>query len=285
MKRLSAFILLFAFAFSAYGQTGEERDAAGNGIRSDFYLEIIKGDVRDHSHVDKFGAANDVGTAWTIVSSSKTYQTPTTAQALELVSASADDSLGGSGINNLCVEGLGSGWQPLTQCKDTDGTSAVAFDSSMVRLFRIYGGSSGSYATTAGSSQAGIITVRGSGGGVTWGTLNTESSFGFGQSLIGAYTVPRGYTAYVSGYHVDVEGTKSPDVAFFKRCNADDAVTPYTGVMRLQALHRGADESFDVTHQIPLGPFPGPCDIGFFSKVPSGTADVSVQFEIVLVKE
>jgi len=97
--------------------------------------------------------------------------------------------------------------------------------------------------------------------------------------------VPRGYSAYVFDYHVDVEGTKTPSIALFKRCNADDVTTPYDGVMRLQSLHRGAAEAFDVNHQVPLGPYSGPCDIGFFARVTSGTADVSILMEIILVKE
>lgn len=46
----------------------------------------------------------------------------------------------------------------------------------------------------------------------------------------------------------------------------------------------GAAAAFDVNHQVPLGPYVGPCDIGFFARVSSGTADVSVLMEIVLVK-
>lgn len=284
MKRLLFLIALCLLAIPVLGQTGKERDASGNGIQSEFYLEIIKGDVRNHSRIDKFGAANDIGTAWTIVSLSKTYQTPTTATAIEILSSDADDTAAGAGLQELCVSGLGSGWQDLTECKGLNGTSAVVLDSSFTRIFRVYGNRSGAYATTAGSSQQGTITVRTSPGGATWAILAVESSFGFGQSLIGAYTVPRGYTAYVGAYHVDSESTKAPTIALFKRCNADDVTTPYAGVMRLQSLHRDVVGAIDIAHQIPLGPYEGPCDIGFFAKAASSTADVSVQFEIILVK-
>lgn len=286
MKRLTAFVLTLAFAFSAYGQnTGRELDQSGNQLQSNFNLEIIKGDVQKHSHVDKFGAINNVGTTWTIISSSNTYQTPTAAAALEVVSSSANDAAAGSGIQEICIQGLGSGWQDLTECKEMNGHTAVDFDSSFVRVFRMYGNRTGSYATAAGPSHNSTITLQGDAGGAIWATLESESSFGFGQSLIGAYTVPRGYTGYVLSYHIDIEGTKAPTVAFFKRCNADDVTGTFDGVMRLQALHRGIDQNVVLEHQVPLGPFPGPCDVGFFGKVPSGTSDISVQFEILLVKD
>jgi len=285
MKRLSAFILLFAFAFSAYGQTGEERDAAGNGIRSDFLIELAKGDVRDHIVIHKFGAANDIGTAWTLVSSSKTYQTPATAQALEAVSTSDSDSTGNAGLQSVCVDGLGSGWQLLTECVSLRGTQEVNFDSTFFRVFRLYGNSTGTYANTAASSQVGTITIETQGGSDVWGTLAVEASFGFGQSLIGAYTVPRGYKGYVMHYHVDSESTKIPSIALFRRCNADDLSAPYAGVMRLFNLHRGILGPLEVHFESPSNGVIGPCDIGFFARVPSNTADISVQFELLLVKE
>lgn len=289
MKTITRLLLLLAFAIpwqASAQQTGYERDASGNIIRgtSEFYLELIKGDVAKHSHVDKFGAANDIGTSWTVVTSSKQYRTPTSATALEILSDSDSDSTGNAGLNSLCIEGLGSGWQSLTECVTLRGTQAVAFDSSFIRVFRMYGQTAGAYASTAGSSQVGDLTLRESGGGQTWANLNSESSFGFGQSLIGAYTVPRGYTAYIESYEITTESTKTPAIALFKRCNADDVTAPYDGVMRLQSLHRGVGQPLEIWHKIALGPYVGPCDVGFFAKVGSGTADISVQFEIILVE-
>jgi hypothetical protein len=36
---------------------------------------------------------------------------------------------------------------------------------------------------------------------------------------------------------------------------------------------------------IPFGPYVGPTDIGFMAKVTSGTATVSVEFEVVVLDE
>ena len=59
------------------------------------YLAISRGEVAGYSEVQKFGKAT-LGTTLAAVTQSGTYMVPTTATALEFVSASADDAAAGS---------------------------------------------------------------------------------------------------------------------------------------------------------------------------------------------
>ena len=265
---------------------GDERDHAGNGIQSEFYFELSKQDVRNHSIVHKFGSASNIGTSWTVVSSAKLYQMPTAATAIEAVSTSDSDSTGNAGLQSLCVQGLGSAWELVSECISLRGTQAVDFTATFFRVFRVYGDSTGTYAAVGTDSQVGTVTVRTDAGGATWATLEVVSDLGFGQSEIAAYTVPTGYTGYIKSIDIEVEATKKPDVLLIKRCNADDVVAPYTGVLRVQEVFRGVDEYVSQNFDAPLGPYPGPCDILFYAKAPSGsTTDISVDFEVLLVKD
>ena len=56
-------------------------------------------------------------------------------------------------------------------------------------------------------------------------------------------------------------------------------------VMNLVEREIGLTGGHSIIYQIPKGPFVGPCDIGFMGKVSSGTADVSVEFELILIDQ
>lgn len=282
MKRTAAIILLCLFATAAHGQVGIERDLSGNQINSEFYLEMAKGDVKGHTVISKFGEADAIGTTWTIITDSKTYPTPTSPVSLEILSSSDVDSTGNAGAQQVLVQGIGADWREQTETVSLQGTQSVDLSSTWLRVYRMYVVNTNTYASTSASSHAGTITLRADGGGTTWGKLTKDGVFGYGQSLIGAYTVPKGKTAFLTSYTADIEPTKNANIAFFQRCGADDVASPFEP-MRLQALHEGLQNTLVITNHIQRGPFVGPCDIGFFGKVANNTANISLQFNLVLI--
>lgn len=252
----------------------------------EFLIEVAKGNVAGHSLVHKFGRNTAVGTSLVVAASGAIYQTPTSAVSLEFVSSSASDALSGTGMHEITVVGLDANWEEQTvtvAAHATDGTTAVALTGTWLRVYRAYVSKSGAYATTAGGSHLGTITIRVSGGGATYATINLEGSFGLGQTLIGAYTVPDGYTAYIlsTAWSSDVSGTKTVDYFFFKRENADDVSSSFDGTLRVQSLMQGTQGVYEFIHRTPE-PYVGPCDMGFLTKA-STTSKVSVEFEILLV--
>lgn len=252
------------------------------GLR-DYLIEVARGNVAGAAIVHKFGE-HSVGTTLVPVCEGGVYQTPTTATALEFLSSDANDTSAGTGAREVTVIGLDSSWNEVSQTVTTNGTSAVALGTNLIRLYRWYVSSSGTYATSSSGSHAGTLTVRVSGAGATWSTIGT-SPFAEGQSQIGAYTVPTGKTAYLLSDQVDVDTSKTIDAVFFQRPNADDVATPFSGAMRVVAKYIGVSGHQPHIYSTPKGPFVGPCDIGFMAKHASSTGDVSVDFELLIIDD
>lgn len=252
----------------------------------DFLVEVQKGNIPKHSIVNKFGASDNVTTSWTIIATGEIYPTPTTAQSLEIVSDdNTNDISSGTGARKVEIQGLDASWNPQTQTVSLNGTTAASVTGTWFRVYRMKVTESGSYATTTTPSHNSTITTRVSGGGATWAQISPDNSFGLGQSEIGGYTVPTGYTGYMLGHKIDVEANKPVDVTLFVRENADDVTTPYTGVMQAKSITRGIEG--EVVSR-PTGPeltLVGPCDVSFMARVQTGTAAVECEFQILLVQD
>lgn len=257
-------------------------------ITRDFMIEVAKGNVPGHVYVHKFGRNSSVSTSLVPVCSGGEYVTPTTAVSLEFVSGSAADALDDVGMHSLNVQGLDENWDlqsVTTSAHATDGTIAVAITGSWRRVFRAYVASSGNYATSSAGSHVGTITIRGSGGGTTYGSINLEGTFPLGQTLIGAYTIPRGYTGYILSqeFSSDISGTKTTNFYFFQRENADDVTSSYSGTMRVQNLQIGTQGSFQTLHLTYEG-YAAMTDIGYLAKASAAT-DASAEFELLLIQD
>ena len=246
-----------------------------------FEKRVVMGDVAGWTAVRKFGAIDNVGTTATVVATAGTYQTPTTAQALEILSSDANDTSAGTGARTVTIEGLDANWEEQTETVTLNGTTAVDLANTYTRVFRMYVATSGTYATSTASSHAGTITLRADGAGATWATIGLVSSVATGQSQIAVYTVPAGKRAYLIGREYSVETTKSVTLQLYRREAADTVSAPYSP-MRVLEVDRGVDGVADRKYPVPLGPFTGPCDIGYFANTSSGTADVSVNFSLLL---
>lgn len=256
----------------------------GGLLSYDFLTNVARGNVTGYSIVHKFGSGA-ISTSLIPISSAGVYQTPTTAVALEFISSDAADALNGAGAREITFIGLDANWAEQTvvmATHATNGTTAVAISGTWRRLYRWYVSSSGTYATTAAGSHAGTLTTRTASAGATWDTIGI-SPFPLGQSEIGVYTIPLGKTGYLLSKNIFVEGTKPANVYFFQRPFANDVTTPYSGAMRLVEREVGVDGDITINPRAPKGPFVGPCDIGFMAKVATTTADVAVEFELLLI--
>ena len=247
----------------------------------DFFTEVSEGNITGYSLVHKFGASASIGTTLLPVALANTYQTPTTATSLEFVSDSANDTANGTGARQITVIGIGADWTEVSQTVTTNGITAVALTTPLLRLYRWYVSQSGAYATQATSSHVGKLTIRVAGGGTTWSQIPV-TPFPMGQSQIGSYTVPLGKTAYLLSLDVYVSSSKAVDVLVFQRPNANDITAPYTGAIRLVSQWAQVTGHLPVKYRSPRGPFVGPCDIGFMAKTSTGTGSATVEFELIL---
>lgn len=229
--------------------------------------------------VHKFGSAT-VGTSFTPVTYAQVYQTPTAATALEFVGGVADTAAG-AGAAEITVQGLDGNWEEDTRTFDTNGSTPVALPTDLTRLYRWFVSASGSYATATSGSHSTTLTIRVAGAGATWAQLDA-TDIAKGQSEIACYTVPLGKHAYVLSQHVQVDSTKSADVLFLQRPNANDVTAPYSGTLRLINQFFGvADEAHSRPDTPVGGPFVGPCDLIHLGRVGTGTGSIAIDFEIL----
>jgi len=259
-------------------------------IPSDFYTEVRKGNVYGHSIVSKFGAIAGLTTTLTPITSSGTYPTPTTPVALELVSTdNTNDIPGGTGALSVTIEGISNTngvWTEESQTVALNGTTAVAVPNSMLRVYRLYVATSGSYATQTVPSHNSTITLRVASAGATWQQLTPTAtgSFGLAQSEIACYTVAKGQTGYLLNKKITIESTKSANVFLFVRDNADTVAAPFSP-MRVKELDRNIVTSAERHPAAPIVKVAGPADIGFMGQSTSVTTNLSIEFEILLVDD
>ena len=246
-----------------------------------FYLEVAKGTVKGHSIIHKFGAAT-LTTALRVVSQTGAYQTPLAAVLLEVVSDSAADGVGGIGARKVKIIGLNSSWEEIEQEIELNGVTPVAIPVAMIRLYRWFISESGSYADSTTSSHVGNISIQALGAGTVWDTIPV-SPVPTGQSVIGVYTVPIKKTGFLLSKKIFVDSSKAADIFFFQRPFANDVTAPYKGTRRMIEREVGLAGTLPMDFVSPKGPFVGPCDIGFIGSVSVGTAEASVEFELILV--
>lgn len=236
-------------------------------------------------YVHKFGENDAVGTSLVPVAQGGVYRTPTTPVTLAAISTDADDTLLGSGAQQITLTYLDSNFEEQTDIIDMNGsTESTDTVTGVLRLYRAAVTRSGTYATQSLASQQGSITIRKSGGGQTWTVIETaQTGFGVGQSQIGAYTVPAGWTAFILSTDINVDGNKDADVYFFQRTNADDVTTPFTGTMRVQNEYKGVSGHLPFQHKA-YESYPEKTDIGFLAVTSTGTVEVTAEFELMLVR-
>lgn len=252
-------------------------------IKGHSVLEIQRGNVPGFSFVHKFGAGS-VTTVIAPVSPVNKYETPTAAVTLEFVSDDANDTSAGTGAREVTVTGLNAAWEEVDVVVVTNGLTAVTLGTDLIRVYRWRVSKSGTYANATTGSHAGNLTLRVSGGGTIWDTI-VNTPLATGQSQIGSYTIPAGFTGYLYGKVQFTDTSKTADVYMFQRPNADVVVAPYTGIFRVIEREVGLQGGFDHHFAAPKGPFVGPCDIGFMAKVTTGSAEISVEFELLLVAD
>lgn len=132
----------------------------------DFHVEMSLGNVPGFSVIHKFGRNASVGSTFAPITQSGFYRMPTANTALEIVSDSADDSSAGIGARTVFYEGLKEVAGELVVTTNTvtmNGLTPVALPDSLIRLYRWYVATSGTYATQSSASHQGEITIQESG--------------------------------------------------------------------------------------------------------------------------
>lgn len=246
-------------------------------------VEIARGNVQSVSPFSKFGMSERITPTTSVVSTTGVYQTPTAAVALEVLSASADDTAAGSGAQKVVVVGLDATWSEVVQVVTLNGTTPVAIPTPLIRMYHASVRESGSYATLWQNSHAGAITIRAAGGGDTWGEIPVVNGVAVGQTLLAAYTVPSGSMLFLQELDLAASTDRTVSVQLFTRENADVTTPPYTGIMNIRRQY----DNISGQRSIPfrgVQTIPPKTDLGLLAYTKAGTASVSASCSGYLIK-
>lgn len=164
---------------------GTYSSATRQGAYEPFDLQVARGQVDGHTGIEIFGYSPNIantatGPMWEgQTQSGGLYIPPSAAAPLVLVSSSASDTTALS----VRIEGCGANFVALTETIALNGTTNVTTTNSFLRINAMY---------VTNGTNVGTITAKIS--STTYAQINA----GIGQTQMSIYTVPAGYTFYLS---------------------------------------------------------------------------------------
>ena len=136
------------------------------------------------------GLNENVGISFTDLNNANVnFIPPTVAQTLSLVSTSADDAFGGTGVNIMVVIGLDEDYNKTTQTVFLTGLTPVVVSGTWLAVNDIRVVSFGNLGVSAGNITMTDVAVN------LWYSLGIGETFEF----VGRYTVPADHTFHING--------------------------------------------------------------------------------------
>jgi hypothetical protein len=189
---------------------GTYSSATRQGAYEPFELQVSRGQVDGHTPLNIFGFSAAVGSSalgpvWEgLTLSGGAYAYPSSAAPLVLVSDSASDT----SALIVQIQGLDANFAPITETIAMNGTTNVTTTNSFLRI---------NLMTTTNGLNVGNITAKIS--STTYAKINA----GIGQTQMSIYTVPKGYTFYLSYIQADASiGFTSSNYMKYAEYNKDN---------------------------------------------------------------
>ena len=250
-----------ANAYNPY--TAPVHSVTVQGAYEPFNLQVSRGQIMDHNTVNIYGFQASVTTTnipvWEVAGA---YTFPASATVMHL--ASSINTAGDIGPTVL-INGLDSGYNPISETLALNGTTVVNTVNSYLRI--------NSMIVTSGA-PTGVITLK----DLTNTTTYAQISALFGRTQMGIYTVPAGYTFYLSRVdaYTSANGS-SADWVQYRNVNTTSAgVTSLTQ----QAPFTNTYHSQRVMPR----PFAEKTDIQLQAKTSANTYAVAIAAEGYLIK-
>ena len=255
---------------------GTYSSATRQGAYEPFELQVARGQVDGHKTLFKFGVNGDVGASVeTVWAQGGTYAYPASASVMKISSSSADDAAAGTGARTVAVFGLDASYNEVNETVTLNGQTAVDTTNSYLRIFRMYVVTAGSGATAAGVIYAGTGTVT---AGVP-ANIYATIAVGANQTQMAFWTVPAGYTLYLTGVYYTSGNTNANAWTNFQLIQR-----PLGGVFRQQSSSRVAGNGdFVLDLHTPIA-FAEKTDIEVRAVASTSPSNVSAEFEGIYIK-
>jgi len=255
----------------------DERGGIHYPIYMDFFLEVSKGSINEHTPVNIIGHDSAISTTIATVGNNLgQLQTYSTSADIDSISSSdAGDT------HDITIEGLDINHNPVVaQTVTLNGQNRVAIPIPLFRIQRIYNATSTAtdgviwvYVNTALSSgkpidltkiRKSIHRTGGSAGSTVSNEISTSS----------CYTIPAGKTGYIVFGKMTVSDAKAIELTFWVKAN---------GGLFFIAHHIDVkNNNYDYFFKLPAKVLEK-SDIEVRSSIDTGTAETSIAYDIVLV--
>lgn len=173
---------------------GVWRSVTQVGAYEPFELQVSRGQIQGHSVVTIAGYNSDVDTSWEMITPVGDLSYAASALQMTVSSSSTSDTSAGTGARTVLITGLDADYAVISESVTMNGQTAVTTTKSFLRVNSML-------VTTAGSGLANAGTIYIGTGTVTSGvpaTIYNLISIGFNNTTSSQYTVPAGYTGYLS---------------------------------------------------------------------------------------
>lgn len=238
--------------------------------------QVARGLVTGATSINVFAASDNVKTSASMggeqilweSTGTTAYVYPTSAQQMNVKSSSATDT----GTAQVLISGLGATWNLLTETVTLNGTTDVTTTNSFLRINSI------AIVTpaTGQTSNVGLITVKNTANTVTYAQITAT----YGRSSMSLYSVPSGYTLYVSAINI-YSGDASGNAAYvnYSARTVNNNVTPVNTITALNTTFGG---NYQVIRTNPF-PYTQKSDVQWLFSVNNGTHSVGLILEGILI--
>lgn len=230
------------------------------GKFEDFDLQVARGQIQGHSTLNIYGYQTAIGTSFIPVWENATaYTYPVAATQMHLAGSNGDTA-------SIVIQGLDANYNMISETAVLNGTTAVTTVKSYLRInsLRVSVGSA--------TNPAGVVTLK----DLTDTIIYAQINAGVGRSQAAIYTVPAGYTFYLSRIDINTSLNGS-NFATYQNKTVD-----VNGVIQLTQQAPFAINYH--TQRVMPRPFLEKTDIQLQCKVNSTTGAVSISQEGYLIQ-
>lgn len=230
------------------------------GEPGEFNLQVARGQIAGHSTVNIYGYQAAVAQTFIPLWENATaYAYPPSATVMNLAGSNGDTA-------SILITGLNSLYELTTETVVLNGTTPVPTVNSYLRI------NSMSVSVGSATNPAGVVTLK----DLTNTTIYAQINAGVGRTQAAIYTVPAGYTFYLSRVDLNTSLNGNNFVTYRNR------TASVTGVVTLTQQAPFAI-SYNAQRVMPR-PFVEKTDIQLQALVASSTGAVSVSAEGYLIK-
>jgi hypothetical protein len=234
------------------------------GTSEPFELQVSRGQIPGHSVLHKFGAVpsmsiNTTGTIWDIDDTLYPWSALTTAGTLTVDRASASDA-----NKIITIQGLDADYKQISENVTLTNATGNATTQSFIRVYR-------AFMHNGSAANVGNIDIKIS------TTIIARITAGKAQTLMGVYTVPAGYSLYLTQGVMSVQSGADATGNFFVRYGGESA-------FRIAHTFEVASAEYFYAFHAPFK-LPEKSDVDIRADLRSNNARITAAFDAYLIQE